>query len=106
MGFEEVIFESDSMNLLEALRDPGLWPRLSSYTDDILTTPRREVNGCADLLASKASSLSIYQAFLDCSPPIWLIPNIEKEKLVRCFRVLIIILVCLRKKKPNKHIKS
>ena len=58
MGFEEVIFESDSMNLIEAVRDPILWPWLSSYTDDILTSPRRyfkpefrfygrEVNGCA-----------------------------------------------------------
>lgn len=30
-------------------------------------------------------SFPLYYAFLDCSPSIWLILNIEHEKHVRCF---------------------
>ncbi|CAD5331988.1 unnamed protein product [Arabidopsis thaliana] len=92
LGVTEVVFETDSQVLVKALNEPEMWPRLSSYIDDIHGTTRRflkpsfrfqrrEANRCADLLASKAfSSFPIYHAVLDCSPSIWLVPNINREK--------------------------
>lgn len=91
LSYREVIFESDSKILMQAIEDPGSWPRLQSYIDDILGARRhlrrpsfsfcrRDANGVADLIAKSSLSLSIYSACLDCSFPAWLSPMLEKEK--------------------------
>ncbi|CAA7014572.1 unnamed protein product [Microthlaspi erraticum] len=90
LGFEEVVFESDSRSLIQAIAHPASWPRLQCYIDDItggrrflkatFTTCRREANGIADCIAKSSLSKPLYSAILDCSIPAWLSPMLEKEK--------------------------
>ncbi|CAA7047415.1 unnamed protein product [Microthlaspi erraticum] len=90
MGYGEVVFETDSQVLFQAIKDPQQWARLASYVNDIkgpwrnlkpsFSTCGREANGSADLIAKTAFPFSIYHACLECSIPSWLSPSIELEK--------------------------
>lgn len=91
LGFSEILFESDSQTLIQAIKYPSNWPRMKSYTSEILG-PRngqlqpsfrffgRQGNTCADQLAKAAMSCNLYFASLDCSTPFWLQPVVEREK--------------------------
>lgn len=68
------------------------WPRLGSYTSEILCSTRRHLqprfcykgrnaNNCADQIAKFAPSLNVYEAVLECSVPNWLHPIVEREYL-------------------------
>lgn len=90
LGVGDVLFESDSKNLMQAILDPKAWPRLQSFTRDIKGLWRtlkplsrfcgRQANLSADLIAKSTLSYPIYYALLDCSIPSWLRPMIEQEK--------------------------
>lgn len=70
LGVEEVIFESDSRILINALKNPHLWPMPESFTREITEGKRmflkpsfkfqgRQSNVCADTIAKKASSMIV-----------------------------------------------
>lgn len=92
LGFKEVLFESDSKFLIQAVCKPKEWPRLTTYTTKILLTPRRflqpsycfmgrQANIFAGSIAKSVTSCPIYYAKLDCSIPHWLHPSVERENL-------------------------
>lgn len=90
---DQVIFESDSKTLIQAVQGHSVGPRLQGYIRDIKKTRGRTLqtsfryqdrngNMCADFMAKRAASWPIYSAFVDCNPPPWLVPLMERDLVI------------------------
>lgn len=79
LGLGKVIFESESKNLVQPVKEPNNWLKLQSFTSDINQGRRtlqpsfccigRSGNSYVDVIATKVANMGLYFAVLDCLCP-------------------------------------